>query len=353
MVAVWLPVLAVMLTFVVDVGNWFVHKRHLQMQADAAALAGAQDFGRVPGPRPITRRWPQYGGDTYNAQIGGTPAGARAPADQQQDVLQPAGESRRHHEGSPCAAGMLDVKLTEIDLPWFFPSFFSALLAEVAVHQRAGARVGQSGRHAASGALPVGVPDTNPKAAHATFINEATGAVLGSTDLVKAGTSNGLAVWDNAGAPLPVTFDAATADSIGVVIALGGLTSTTCGQPLVTCYDAGRSAAAGGAAVAGHRPRARLVRRGHGAQPTDPILRGVTLVPGSCVGPVLLLRRLQLHVRRPGARRLRPRRPRRRRPAPSSRPPSAARPSTLTYSAATGIWSSPTTPARWRPAPGR
>ena len=56
------------------------------------------------------------------------------------------------------------------------------------------------------GALPVGVPDTNPKSARATFINEATGAVLGSTDLVKTGTSNGLAVWDNAGAPLPVTL---------------------------------------------------------------------------------------------------------------------------------------------------
>ena len=48
MVVFWIPVLAVMLTFVVDVGNWFEHKRHLQMQADAAALAGAQEFGACP-----------------------------------------------------------------------------------------------------------------------------------------------------------------------------------------------------------------------------------------------------------------------------------------------------------------
>ena len=29
---------------VVDVGNWFIHRRHLQTQVDAAALAAATDF---------------------------------------------------------------------------------------------------------------------------------------------------------------------------------------------------------------------------------------------------------------------------------------------------------------------
>ena len=135
------------------------------------------------------------------------------------------------------------------------------------------------------GALPVGVPDTNPKSAHATFINEATGAVLGSTDLVKTGTSNGLAVWDNAGAPLPVTLGA-TADTVGVVIALGGLSSTTCGQPLVTCYDAGRvRCSPSGLPSKGIVHVSGWSAAGNGAQPNDPILRDVTLVPGSCVDP--------------------------------------------------------------------
>ena len=44
MVAVWIPVLILLTTFVVDVGNWFVHKRHLQVQADAGALAGGGSF---------------------------------------------------------------------------------------------------------------------------------------------------------------------------------------------------------------------------------------------------------------------------------------------------------------------
>ena len=45
--------------------------------------------------------------------------------------------------------------------------------------------------------------------------------MLGSTALTKTGTSNGLAVWDNAGAPLPVTFGGHR-QRVGVVVALGG-----------------------------------------------------------------------------------------------------------------------------------
>jgi ABC-type glycerol-3-phosphate transport system substrate-binding protein len=40
-VAVALPMLVMLGSFVIDAGNWWVHKRHLQTQADAAALAGA------------------------------------------------------------------------------------------------------------------------------------------------------------------------------------------------------------------------------------------------------------------------------------------------------------------------
>ena len=110
-------------------------------------------------------------------------------------------------EGEPCEAGMLDVKLTEVNLPWFLPSIFSDLTNVAYINAQARVSINQF--DTSTGALPVGVPDTNPKSARATFINEATGAVIGSTALVKTGTSNGLAVWDNAGAPLPVTLAAA------------------------------------------------------------------------------------------------------------------------------------------------
>ena len=127
MVAVWLPVLAVMLTFVVDVGNWFVHRRHLQIQADAAALAGAQDFGGARTGARSTRRWPHYSGGTYNAQVGSTPPARLFRLTNSKTFHDQPGSPDDTTEGSPCAAGMLDVKLTEVDLPWFVPSFFSAV----------------------------------------------------------------------------------------------------------------------------------------------------------------------------------------------------------------------------------
>ena len=284
MFAVWLPVLAVMLTFVVDVGNWFVHKRHLQVQADAAALAGAQDFIACPDRGPIDATVAAYGGDTYNAQIGSTPPGQVFRLTNSKTFHDQPANSDDTTEGSPCTAGMIDVKLTEVDLPWFVPSFFSALPASVK-YINAQARVSVNQLDSSVGALPVGVPDTNPKAARATFINEATGAILGSTALVKTGTSNGLAVWDNAGVPLAVPLGTA-AGPIGVVIALGGLTSTTCGQPLVTCYDAEEDPVSPATL-----PTKGIVHvrswsaAGDGAQPADPILRGAALVPGSCVDP--------------------------------------------------------------------
>ena len=42
------------------------------MQADAAALAGAKEFSIPCDDAPILAEAGAYGGDTYNAQIGGT-----------------------------------------------------------------------------------------------------------------------------------------------------------------------------------------------------------------------------------------------------------------------------------------
>jgi hypothetical protein len=45
MVAVWLPVLALFASFAIDVGHSFDYSRNLQNRADAAALAGGDEFG--------------------------------------------------------------------------------------------------------------------------------------------------------------------------------------------------------------------------------------------------------------------------------------------------------------------
>jgi hypothetical protein len=79
--ALLLPVFILMGGFVVDVGNWYTHKRQLQNKADAGALAAGYEYlSRVqncstdPAPsRPnataITAVAKQYAGETFNQTI--------------------------------------------------------------------------------------------------------------------------------------------------------------------------------------------------------------------------------------------------------------------------------------------
>jgi hypothetical protein len=284
MVALGLPVLLLFLVFVIDVGNWFVHKRHLQVQADAGAFAAAQDVRICPNDAAVADTVARYSGTVWNPQVGGTPDSrifrrinsktfhGQATTDKPQtpdDTI----------EASPCEAAMIDVKLTETDLPWFFP-----LTGALVPFINAQARVSFKRLDSTSGALPVGVPDVNPKSARAWFVNESTGEVLGSTPLTKVGTSNGLAVWDNAGAPLPVTFESDDVD-VGVVVALGGAASTTCGEPLVECFDAGATPLANGIPSKGLVHVRGWSADGSGSQPGAPILRDATLLAGTCADP--------------------------------------------------------------------
>ena len=48
LVAITLPVIIMLASFVIDVGNWYEHKRHLQLQADSAALAGGGLYAAMP-----------------------------------------------------------------------------------------------------------------------------------------------------------------------------------------------------------------------------------------------------------------------------------------------------------------
>src|SRR3954454_15311031 len=75
-VGLCMPVLIGFTGLVIDVGNHFEHRRHLQTQADAALLAAAGDF-RFPCDASVTAkiadRIDEYG-NTRTPQVGGTPA---------------------------------------------------------------------------------------------------------------------------------------------------------------------------------------------------------------------------------------------------------------------------------------
>jgi hypothetical protein len=316
--AIWLPVLVLFGTFVLDVGNWFVHKRHLQTQADAGALAAGgsfnQCFGTGDGSMAITNMARRYAGDpgagsAYNSQIGGANQGSVTVLINSKTYAVGGPGPDDTVESPPCTAKMVDVKATEANLPLFLgvvPRFLNMrLLPAVNAHARIEIRSESSSR----GALPVGVPDVNPVSAIATLVDDSTGAALsGCTDvasgvalpsctvpLVRAGTAgNGVVLWDSTGSVASVPIGV---PNVGVRIALAGTTlcnmaatpqcaaavnaasgSATCNQVLVTCYETGSATS--------------LVRiRGwsstpSGAQPNPPQLRSAQLLPGtSCSDP--------------------------------------------------------------------
>jgi hypothetical protein len=268
----WLALLPMFVVFVVDVGNWFVHKRHLQLQADAGALAGGGVFTFPCSDAPIEAEARKYGGDPnsgapYNLQV--------APTDQSNvhvllnsTVYWNEGGTNYSDGGPPCSARFVDMKITEATLPWFFGL---GVVPAINAH----ARVEIQALNRARGALPVAVPDIDPKVGRAYFVDEANGGtVIASVPLTKSGFSNGLAVWDNVAAPVSVPI---SSSRIGVRIALGGGTSTTCGGELVQCYDMG--SANGILFVRGWSAS------GSAAPPNAPLARSVNLFPGSCSDP--------------------------------------------------------------------
>src|SRR5207248_8942186 len=280
---------------VIDVANFYVHKRHLQLQADAAALAGAQSYvvGNCSDAKVVasTRA---YGGSasdgntvitaSYNDQIGGTnhnkmyllinSAGYRGDSGTYGNNTDP--------NGSPCTAKYVDVKLTETDLPWFFG--FGGIVRRINAHARVGlVQVGQT-----NGTLPIAVPNPLPTSAAAIFIDETTGppTVVGAVKLSHVGIANQLDMWSNGASPKQITIPSR---ATGVVIALSGRApadlaiadnmtlSAMCQQSLTDCYDGGADPPTNGVSfIRGYSGV------GSGTQPNAPILRSVELFPGNC-----------------------------------------------------------------------
>jgi hypothetical protein len=275
MFAVWLPVLLAFVVFVADVGNWFVHKRHLQMQADAGALAGGGLFSVPCGDAPIVATARKYGGDPnavapYNTQVPPTDPNNVHVLINSTNYWNQGGNDYTDG-GPPCSAKMVDLKLTEADLPLFF-GVIPGLSVVPAIN--AHARVSIQALSYASGGLPIAVPDVDPTKAQAQFIDETTGTVIATTNLTNTGAANGLSIWANSASPVSVPVNTS---HIGLRVVLSGTSSTTCGDPLVDCYDLG--------SADGIVHARGWSSGGSGAQPNRPLARDATLFPGTCSDP--------------------------------------------------------------------
>ena len=183
LVALLLPIFMVLAAIVLDVGNWYVHKRHLQTMVDAGAFAGATGFvgcSAVTGDplsanAAIRASALEYAGDTArsastrNLQVkewddvrvvlnsdrfwqDGDPADGTGL----DDTLDLDGDPTT--PGDPCSARTLDVKATDDDAPLLFG------LIPLNVSPKAKARVEIQQIEAQSGMLPWSESDSPKKA---------------------------------------------------------------------------------------------------------------------------------------------------------------------------------------------
>jgi hypothetical protein len=297
--AVSLLVLVLFVAFVIDVGNWKEHKRHLQLQADAAALAGAGSLALpVCNNTLVETSTRDYAGTDatylaqYNDQVASEYAGTGLVPNLHilLNSIAYYGEPGAGNNtcGSPCAtsppnqfcngAQGIDVKATETDLPWFF---FGGLVPRINAHARACLMQQTS----SANSLPIAVPNPHPKTAAALFVDYGNSlSLIRAVPLIEcAGASCPTSpnIWSSVATNVPI------APQTGVIIAISGrpdpvwsgTVATICGQPLTTCFDATNDPSTVGV---------NFVRgwtnSGSGQQPNPPLLREVQLFPGGCGG---------------------------------------------------------------------
>lgn len=195
--ALLLPMILVLGSIVISVGNWYVHKRHLQTQVDAAAFAGATFFvgcfDDATNTNPAIRDAAlEYAGDmnrdpaTYNTQVQEPTdvhvvlnstvywTGNPSPVD---NTLDSADSDLL---GDPCNERYLDVKATDDKLPLLWGGL------SLAPSAKAHARIEIQKIEGLSGMLPFAIPEIDPKAVAVLFVDEeapATAPILGQREL--------------------------------------------------------------------------------------------------------------------------------------------------------------------------
>jgi hypothetical protein len=199
--ALLLPVVFAIGSVVVTVGNWYVHKRHLQTQVDAAVLAAAPVFTDCflegDANADIKNEALKYAGDRRRS------ATSANPQVQEPEDVRVVLNSSRYWEPSdgdntstgygldwtmdgdastpgtqsslPCDASFLEARATDHELPlvWRWLPFFPSPKTKARVEIRKSKSV--------SGFLPWAVPENNPRTVAALFVDEgATGAAADS-----------------------------------------------------------------------------------------------------------------------------------------------------------------------------
>ena len=273
--AIVVPLILILGTLAVDVGNWFTHKRHLQTQVDAAALGGGSRF-TIPcdgtSNSNIVNTARTYAGPSadnntgpFNPQVSNTPSSqlhirlnaldyyGQGPNDTDFSWVDTGSAS-----GQPCDNGFIDVKATEKDLPWFFNTVGSGLVPTI----NAEARAKLSPVIADRGFIPIGVqlPKIYKAQATITLCTPNGNKLTQSLEIplqplpAAAQTDSNMTLWapDPASYPgytVPVTAPNSNSvcsgtdyDGIDVDIQVSGSpnvtpTTSNCTNQFVDCFD--------------------------------------------------------------------------------------------------------------------
>ena len=324
--AILLPVLFGLGAIVLDIGNWYVHKRHLQTQVDAAALAAAPGFSScffdpTSANISIASTALSYAGDTarkpatVNQQVQ-DPGNTRVTLNSQRywaagdpatptttgygTITDPVGDNSA---GSPCSTSTLDVKATDEDVPKLFS--WLGIRPDIKAH----ARVEIHSVKEESGFLPLAVPEIDPNFVYAIFVDYAadgTQTPLRVQELKKDATYGGASFPYSAWVPktefeapgnTQVTLhpNSTNSDGTGVVILVSksdvapaktGTLSQICNQAptdLVQCYAGTGSAGYDGAATGQGLAFIHSFATSNGT-PAQPLLRDVNLTWMTCTG---------------------------------------------------------------------
>lgn len=191
--ALLVPLLLGLGSIVLSVGNWYVHKRHLQTQVDAAVLAAAPDFTDcflegASANADIKDQALKYAGDTLrdpttrnlqeqepnDVRVALNSTRYWAPSDglntvtgYDLDWTMDGDTSTAGNQSSlPCDASFLEAKATDQEVPliWrWLPAYPSP---------KAKARLEIKKSRSVSGFLPWAVPENNPRTVAALFVDE-------------------------------------------------------------------------------------------------------------------------------------------------------------------------------------
>lgn len=228
-VAIALPVTLTMAALVVDVGDWFTHKRQLQNRADAGALAAGVEYGQrwiqcvttgdAATEAAITDAGRRFAGDPtapgtlHNTEIADqTKLEVFLNSLSYDAQVSDGGGPCFNHTGddiSPAGGHWVDVKVKERDLASLFSTFGLDLSRNIAR-----ARVEIRPALSDSGFAPLAVPDRRIEKAQLRYFNECayqndpTTTPLAVVDLRPLAaayqTQPGLTYWGPAfGNPLP------------------------------------------------------------------------------------------------------------------------------------------------------